>query len=273
MKYSADFKQIALNALKSKWPIAVVTNFVASLLGGTVMTASTNIISSNIDSDSLPAIISSIESEEAVAIILLFMLAASVVALCYCITIFIISGPVRLGYAQFNLNLVDKNTPRFADLFSKFKQFGSGFCMNFLTGLYISLWSLLFVIPGIIKTYSYAMTPYILVENPELTANEAITKSRQIMDGNKWRLFCLHFSFIGWHFLLVLPIIPIFLFGLLLMAVSEVLGAFVFIVLLLFYLAFLFVGTLAINTYQEAANAAFYREVSYVPVYVPRELD
>ncbi|MBR5472843.1 MAG: DUF975 family protein [Clostridia bacterium] len=273
MKYSADFKQIALDALKSKWLIATLTHFVASLLGGTVITTSTNIVSSNIDSDSLPAIISSIESEETSAIILLFMIVASLIVLLYCIAIFIISGPVRLGYAQFNLNLIDKNTPRFTDLFSKFKHFGSGFCMNFLTGLYISLWSLLFIIPGIIKTYSYAMTPYILAENPELTANEAITKSRQIMNGNKWRLFCLHFSFIGWHFLLALPIILIVLFGLLLMAISEVLGAFAFIVLSLLYLAFLFVGTLAINTYQEAANAAFYREVSYVPVYVPRELD
>ena len=64
----------------------------------------------------------------------------------------------------------------------------------------------LLVIPGIVKTYSYAMTPYIMSEHPSLTANEAITESRRIMDGNKWRLFCLDFSFIGWELLCSLPL-------------------------------------------------------------------
>ena len=78
--------------------------------------------------------------------------------------------------------------------------------MKFLQGLYIALWSLLLVIPGIVKTYSYAMTPYIMSEHPSLTANEAITESRRIMNGNKWRLFCLDFSFIGWELLCALPL-------------------------------------------------------------------
>lgn len=78
--------------------------------------------------------------------------------------------------------------------------------MKFLQGLYIALWSLLLVIPGIVKTYSYAMTPYIMSEHPSLTANEAITESRRIMNGNKWRLFCLDFSFIGWELLCSVPL-------------------------------------------------------------------
>ena len=76
-----------------------------------------------------------------------------------------------------------------------------------LQGLYVALWSLLLVIPGIVKSYSYAMAPYIMAEHPALTANEAITESRRIMDGNKWRLFCLDFSFIGWELLCVLPML------------------------------------------------------------------
>ena len=80
---------------------------------------------------------------------------------------------------------------------------------NFLVGLYISLWSLLFIVPGIIKAFSYAMTPYILVEYPELSVNEAIDKSRELMRGNKWRLFLLGLSFIGW----ILLCIPTFGIG------------------------------------------------------------
>ena len=71
----------------------------------------------------------------------------------------------------------------------------------FLYFLYIFLWSLLLLIPGIVKAYSYAMTPYILRDNPELSANEAIDLSRKMMHGHKLDLFCLHLSFIGWSIL------------------------------------------------------------------------
>ena len=73
----------------------------------------------------------------------------------------------------------------------------------FLMNLFIALWSLLFVIPGIIKTFSYAMTPYILEEHPELTANEAIDHSRAMMKGHKFDLFWLYLSFIGWGILCI----------------------------------------------------------------------
>ena len=86
----------------------------------------------------------------------------------------------------------------FSDSFSGF---GKKWVTMFLEGLYVCLWSLLFVIPGIVKSYAYAMTPYILLDNPELGANEAITKSKEMMKGYKWKLFCLDLSFIGWYLL------------------------------------------------------------------------
>lgn len=73
----------------------------------------------------------------------------------------------------------------------------------FLYSLYVFLWSLLLFVPGIIKAYSYALTPYILRDNPELSANEAIDLSRAMMRGHKLDLFCLHLSFIGWSILCI----------------------------------------------------------------------
>jgi uncharacterized membrane protein len=67
----------------------------------------------------------------------------------------------------------------------------------------IGLWTLLLVIPGIVKAFSYAMTPYILEENPELTSTEAIHRSRMMMRGHKFDLFWLELSFIGWGFLCI----------------------------------------------------------------------
>ena len=73
-----------------------------------------------------------------------------------------------------------------------------------LKDIFLLLWSMLFVIPGMIKSYSYAMVPFILAEKPELGATEAITLSRKMMDGNKWKTFVLDLSFIGWEILSVI---------------------------------------------------------------------
>lgn len=76
----------------------------------------------------------------------------------------------------------------------------------FLSTIYIFLWTLLLIIPGIIKSYSYALTPYILVEHPEMSANEAIEESMRLMEGHKFDLFYLQLSFIGWAILSILSL-------------------------------------------------------------------
>lgn len=73
-----------------------------------------------------------------------------------------------------------------------------------LTSVFIFLWSLLFLIPGIIKCFSYAMTPYILIEHPEMSVNKAIDESIYLMDGHKFDYFYLGLSFIGWIILSIM---------------------------------------------------------------------
>ena len=68
------------------------------------------------------------------------------------------------------------------------------------------LWTLLFIIPGIIKSYEYSIIPYILADDPEISSKDAFKKAKQMMKGNKWRLFKLEFSFIGWFVLCVLTL-------------------------------------------------------------------
>jgi uncharacterized membrane protein len=146
-----------------------------------------------------------------------------------------------------------------SDLVSQFHRLLDGFLMELLRGLYLFLWSLLFVIPAIIKTYSYAMTPYILSENPHMSANDAITESRRLMDGNKWRLFCLEFSFFGWLLLCSLPL----LLGLggagAMVAIS---GNPLWILVCLPSLFPMWIGICFFRAYNEAAWAAFYRDIS-----------
>ena len=266
MKYAEDFRTIARDALRGKWPTAVLTGFIASLMGACIATAgdggSSNSSSSNRGSTN--AIIQDFRATEFwenFGTIIMIGIALLVVWL---IVTIVISGAGKLGYATFNLKLVDHKNASLSDLFSQFHRLWDGFCMNFLMGLYTILWSLLFIIPGIIKEFSYAMTPYIMAEHPELTTNEAITRSREIMDGNKWRLFCLGFSFIGWSLLCSLP--SLLALG---PVISMVYRAQSLAALLWLIPASIpsFIGYLFLRPYQEAAYAAFYRDVSGTEAY------
>lgn len=113
----------------------------------------------------------------------------------------LVAGPLALGLAVCLLGISRKEDVKLERLFSGFNNFVPALLMNILMYVFIFLWSLLLVIPGLIKTYSYAMSNFILADNPSMSANDAITASRKMMDGNKWRLFCLDFSFIGWYLL------------------------------------------------------------------------
>lgn len=86
----------------------------------------------------------------------------------------------------------------FGELFAAKRNPGEAFLLGILTNLFVALWSLLFVIPGIVKAYAYSMAPYIAYDHPEYTWRQCIDESRRLMNGNKWRLFCLHLSFLGW---------------------------------------------------------------------------
>lgn len=112
----------------------------------------------------------------------------------------VLTGPLYLGLTIFFLNVSRKNAPlKIETVFKGFSHNFTGSLVAFiLVEIYTFLWSLLFVIPGIIKAYSYSMTFYIIADHPEMSASNAIKESRRIMQGNKWRLFCLQFSFIGW---------------------------------------------------------------------------
>lgn len=239
MRLAEDFRRIARNALTNKWLIAVAVGLVASILGGVGSSGpefKVNIDGSNISMNFNMAgqtIYSTgtnggINSE--IGAFILASLPIIIVAVLFMAVIYFVLGSfVGVGYAKFNLNLVDKKNTAFENLFEYFSYWKTTTITRLLRALYVFLWSLLFVIPGIVAGFSYAMTDYILAENPELTADEAITQSKEMMNGNRFRLFCLQFSFIGWDILATLA------FG---------------------------IGHLWLTPYKQAAYAAFYREVS-----------
>ena len=238
MKYASDFRSMARNALTGRWTTAVITGLIASLLGAVASNGPEIKFNFNDNGANIGLNIAGQQiytsgigwNEKLTGFIVSGATFIIIAALVMAVVYFILGSVVEIGYARFNLDLVDRQKePEVSTLFGYFIYWKTTAAAKFLQGLYVFLWSLLFIIPGIIAGYSYAMTGYILTEHPELTASEAIEQSKQMMSGNRFRLFCLQFSFIGWDLLC-----------------SLTLG----------------IGNLWLRPYKQAATAAFYREVS-----------
>ena len=116
----------------------------------------------------------------------------------------VFGGPVYYGYATQSLNVMRGNRVEITDILAAKNRLTDTILAFFINGIYTFLWSLLFIIPGIIAAYSYSMTYYVLVDNPGMTADQARRKSMELMEGNKLRLFYLQLSFLGWILLCVL---------------------------------------------------------------------
>ena len=216
---ASDYRRIARDRLTDNWLLSVGVAAVACLLGGLIT-----------GSAFLPDLNINLEQQNIDLLVLgrtTFQLALESTSL-LTLPQFILGGTIQLGYCHFVLAQHDKRELKFDCLFSEFDRFGTGFAQHFLRSLYSWLWGLLFIIPGIVAAYRYAMTPFILAENPGMSASEAIEQSKYMMDGYKWELFCLDFSFIGWDLLCIVT---------------------------------LNLGHLALNPYKNAARAAFYRNL------------
>ena len=223
MKRASDFRYAARKALSGKWGIAILAGLIASLLGGVgINTGSLNL---NSDFSELKEIDDPVFIHILLSMLLMTLAVLSVVWIVY----FIIGSIIEVGYNRFNLNLIDGEEVKIGQIVSFFPHWLKAIGTCFLRNLYIFLWSLLLIVPGIIATYSYSMTTYILAEYPDIPIREALRLSKLMMYGNKWRLFCLLISFIGW----------------------EILCAFT-----------LGIGYLWLIPYQKAAITDFYREVA-----------
>ncbi len=113
-----------------------------------------------------------------------------------------LSMPMQYSYiVAFLDNIRNGQDYKVGQIFTGYNDFTRVFGTVFLKNIYIFLWTLLFIIPGIIKSYSYMLTEYILRDNPDMKFNAAIERSMAMMKGHKFDLFYLHLTFIGWALL------------------------------------------------------------------------
>ena len=118
----------------------------------------------------------------------------------------IIGGPIAFGLSYYFLSFTREKNPVLEDLFKGFSIFVKTFISYLLIMIFTLLWTLLLIVPGIIAAISYSMTFFILVDNNEMSGQDAIRKSKELMMGNKYRYFCLGCRFIGWFCLGILSL-------------------------------------------------------------------
>ena len=110
-------------------------------------------------------------------------------------------NPVEFGCRNFFRRNLDEPAKLSSLTFAFDKNYKNAVKTAFFKDLFIWLWSLLFVIPGIIKAYEYRLVPYIFAENPDMKYSDILAESSKLMKGNKWKTFVLDLSFIGWELL------------------------------------------------------------------------
>ena len=118
--------------------------------------------------------------------------------------IIILVGPMGIGLASVFMNLArGSGEVKLEQMFTRgfSEQFGRNLLLGFLRGLFTALWSMLFVVPGIVKHYSYSMSFYVAADHPEYTWNQCMDESKRMTAGHKGELFVLDLSFIGWSLL------------------------------------------------------------------------
>lgn len=177
MKTNPEYKNAALVALKGHWAPAVVCAIVYMVI---------TVISTVIMEFADPA---------KVADGVFWTLYGTSMGL-----MFLIMMPLQVGYYNAHKDLLlDGDDALTGNMFRiGFKNWGRNVWGTLLMGIFSFLWMLLLIIPGFVKAFAYAMTPFILVDNPELSANQAINLSQKMMKGHKFDFFWLLLSFIGW---------------------------------------------------------------------------
>lgn len=178
MKTNQDLKNAALEALRGNWAPAVVCTIIYLLLSVGI-----SLLQPNIDDPT--AALTGVQKIMMVAYVLL---------------LFLVMVPLGVGYYQaFKVLFTDGDNKLTANCFRlSFGNYFKNVAAYLLMCLFIFLWTLLLIIPGIIKALAYSMTPFILKDFPELSVNQAINLSQKMMKGHKFDYFWLGLSFIGW---------------------------------------------------------------------------
>ena len=243
--YASDYRRIARDALRGKWKKMALLLLLAGLLGA----------SGGLSIDG-PGVNMQLNGATRAQWTELLQALATVSAVLGIYQL-LIGSWTRVGlYAMYN-RVLDGDAPRAGMLFPR-GVFWRSVGMNLLRSIYVFLWSLLFIVPGVLAAYSYSMADYLLSRNPQMGATEALRESKRLMYGRRWRLFCLELSFIGWMILCMAPMY--FLSAGAMLALEGFGSTDGLLVWMLVAMLISMVATVFVDVYSYMASVAFFRD-------------
>lgn len=254
--FAKDYRAQARAALRGKWLRCALLMLLALVLGASAVGGNAGVSVSVSDVENYMDIGQSLTPEQKSLLTIV-----SGIILCLSLWSFFMGSYVNLGLTHMFDHTLEGETPRARMLFPKglyWKSLG----LNFLRSLFIGLWSLLFIIPGIVAAYRYAMADYLLCIHPEMGVMDALRESKTRMMGRKWRMFCLEWSFVGWQLLSLVPVFICILATNLMgafMGETEVLTAGTVVLLAICALLSL-AASLFVQVYENTALVAFFRD-------------
>ena len=174
----------------------------------------------------------------------------------------LVTGAFTFGYTVYFLDLVREKKADLGQVFSGFGFFFKTLLLYVLMSIFIVLWSLLLIVPGIIATFRYSQAFYILADDPSKDVMQCIKESKELMKGNKAKYFCLQLSFIGWYLLIIgaYLVVAMLSVGLMIM-MPGAMSVVSFIILGVGIVASL-IGILFLTPYIMGANTVFYEMVN-----------
>ena len=207
----AELKIRAKAAVKMYYWKMVLVALILSMIGGGASGVGSRSVSDNSAGSGASSMFEGINMQVAM-IAVIIVLVVVVIALALSVFVFNVLEVGCRGFFSRSMT-EDPELGLIADGFTQ--NYWNCVKTQFLKSLFIGLWSLLFVIPGVIKAYEYRMVPYLLAEHPEMSSGEIFARSKEMMQGNKWDTFVLDISFVGWVLLsgITLGILYIFWVG------------------------------------------------------------
>ena len=192
----AELKSRGKQAFKANYWQSVAVSFVMAIFAGGTASAASNRVQSTTSEVTVEG--AGVSPEQAAFLAAVVLGVIFTVGIVGSIVHALLANPIEVGGRRFFEKNANDPTTQFNTMFEGFQDYGRVLVTMLIRDVFILLWTLLLIIPGAMKAYSYRLVPYLVKDRPELSPMEVLAESEALMRGNRWRAFVMDLSFLGW---------------------------------------------------------------------------
>lgn len=192
----AELKSRGKQAFRANYWQSVAVSFVMAIFAGGTASAASNRVQSTTSEVTVEG--AGVSPEQAAFIAAVVLGVVFTVGIVGSIVHALLANPIEVGGRRFFEKNANDPTTQFNTVFEGFQDYGRVLVTMLIRDVFILLWTLLLIIPGAMKAYSYRLVPYLVKDRPELSPMEVLAESEALMRGNRWQAFVMDLSFLGW---------------------------------------------------------------------------